>query len=74
MQAWRRISEGYVPRRYAGRLSVLISEEDRRSGMMHAQGWSTVAPQVDIRLIPGNHLACITDHIGTTAKAVADAL
>ena len=62
---YRRAAQAYLPAPYPGRLVVLRSEhaEDRRPDL----GWSQVSPRVEVHVVPGDHLGCITRHVGTTA-------
>ena len=62
---YRRAVQAYLPAPYPGRLVVLRSEypEDRRPDL----GWSQVSPRVEVHAVPGDHLGCITRHVGTTA-------
>jgi amino acid adenylation domain-containing protein len=71
--AWEWISDAYVPRRYAGRLTVLMPEEEPQS-IVDAQGWLSVTARIDIRSVPGDHLSCITEHIEATAEQMADSM
>jgi hypothetical protein len=59
---------------YTGRVTILLSEEYRRRSDVHVHTWPAVAPRAAVHAIPGEHLTCITDHISTTAKVIADAL
>jgi hypothetical protein len=59
---------------YTGRVTILLSEEYRRRSDVHVHAWPAVAPRAAVHAIPGEHLTCITDHIDSTAKVIADAL
>jgi amino acid adenylation domain-containing protein len=61
----RHAVQAYLPAPYPGRLVVLRSErlEDGRPDL----GWSQVSPRVEVHAVPGDHLGCITSHVGTTA-------
>jgi thioesterase domain-containing protein len=69
-QLWQSISERYVPRTYAGRVTLLIAEDDKRYEYMNVKAWPATAPRVMIRSILGSHNSCITDHIDATAAGL----
>lgn len=71
---WRTLGERYVPRRYAGRVTVLVSEEARRDGTLTPAGWTSLCRRADVHLIRGDHFSCVTDHIDETARTIAGAL
>jgi hypothetical protein len=71
LTGWARRAEAYVPRPFAGRLTLLFP---RDTGPIGGRGWQGLAPRVAIRTIAGNHLTCITEHLNDTAQALADVL
>jgi thioesterase domain-containing protein len=58
--AFRRVSRGHVPGRYAGSISLLIPEQ--RWIPNRDLWWSLVADRVEVHRIPGAHLTSITEH------------
>jgi len=56
---YRRLVYGYVPRPYAGRLTIFRARDERRETGDPALGWHGLAEHVDSRMIPGDHNGCI---------------
>ncbi len=64
---------GYTPRSYSGQVKLL-----RVSGVPEGlpkkyiddltMGWREVAPKVDVHLLPGDHLTCVTTHVKVVAE------
>ncbi len=73
LPAWTQRAEQYVPRRYAGPVTLFYTHADA-AGAAPAAGWTSIAPQVVLRPIRGTHLSCIGEFINDTARAVAQAL
>jgi hypothetical protein len=71
LDAWKRRVEAYVPRRYDGPVSVLVTASAGQGG---ASGWNVLAPRITVSNLAGTHLTCITDFIEDTALAVAGAI
>jgi thioesterase domain-containing protein len=69
---YRRLVRAYVPGRYAGRVTLLVPEERPRQAP--DLGWSRVAAQVEVRIVPGAHLTAITMHAAAVAKHLRDCL
>jgi len=57
---YRRLVYGYVPRPYAGRLTIFRAEGEKHSTDDPAMGWRSLAQKVDSHSIPGDHLGCIS--------------
>jgi thioesterase domain-containing protein len=53
---------GYVPRRYAGRITIFRAQHPTSAGQ-HDLGWRAVAREVDVHVIPGDHFTFITRHV-----------
>jgi thioesterase domain-containing protein len=70
LDCWSRLTESYVPRRYDGRLCLLVTG-DAASG--RDRGWSRVARSPEVVTIAGDHFGCITEHIAETADKFAAA-
>lgn len=58
---------GYVPRRYPGKVTLLWGEDAPSNPIDPAMGWSSVAQDVDVRLVPGSHAAIVRDADGLAA-------
>ena len=64
-------ARGYRPGQYRGKVVVLSSSSMRRRFPDDpATGWGGVAAEVETRGIPGDHLACISDHVDTLAETI----
>jgi thioesterase domain-containing protein len=70
LRDFARVSEAYIPRRYDGRITVLVAE-NRSLKRMPTVGWTAVAQQVDARTIPGDHVSCVSDYVHETARELA---
>jgi len=60
----------YVPRPYAGRVTLLWPRDDTdwRAAVHH--GWGGVASELDLRHIPGTHATCTREHVRALAACV----
>ena len=72
---WRGITAKYIPRRYRGRVTVLLArpESDVNAAARNI-GWRGVAGPVDVHAIRGAHLTCITVHVDETAEQLSRCL
>jgi thioesterase domain-containing protein len=68
--AYRDIVARYLPARYAGRLTLLVPEDDWSERAWSIAGWKAVAPQLEIMKLPGEHLTCITTFVDETASRI----
>ena len=57
---YRRLVYGYVPRPYAGRVTIFRAEGEKHPTDDPAMGWRSLAQKVDSHSIPGDHLGCIS--------------
>jgi thioesterase domain-containing protein len=66
---------GYSPVPYAGPTTVLLSHDLFR-GAEHRglRNWKKYLSLLDVRELPGSHLACITEHVDTLAETIARCL
>ena len=69
-----RIVEAYVPRRLRCRVTVLVAEGSPDRGRPMLRGWPGGGTRNDVRVVPGDHHGCITDHLRDTAAIVAGSL
>ena len=62
----------YVPPRYGGRVVLFRAEHylPHRPDL----GWGKLLPRVDVGIVPGDHLTCITRHVAALGAHVEDAL
>ncbi len=69
MDAYVKAMAVYVPRRYKGRVTLLLPAE---SSLGHSYdptwGWGSVTDEVEVRVVPGGHLTCITSHVKELAE------
>jgi thioesterase domain-containing protein len=63
----------YIPRRYAGALTLVVAEDAARQRGPDLV-WRTVAPDVRIHVTPGDHLTCITRHAAALGEFLAACL
>lgn len=67
--AYEQAMAAYVPRRYAGRVSLLWPEELPLETPGDATcGWRKAAAKVDVHIVPGGHLTCITKYVEPLAE------
>jgi thioesterase domain-containing protein len=64
---------GYVPRRYAGAITVFRSH-DAALGEQPDLGWRAVAREVDVHAIAGDHFTSITRHVCSLGESLRDVL
>jgi thioesterase domain-containing protein len=73
--AYGRALEGYVPGPYKGRMVFLRTDSlGPVSPSDPTAGWALVAEQVEVHCLPGNHLTCLTAHVGSLAEHLAACL
>jgi thioesterase domain-containing protein len=56
---YHRMIHAYVPRPYAGCLTILRARDEKHPTDDPALGWRTLAQKVNARTIPGNHHGCV---------------
>jgi thioesterase domain-containing protein len=59
-EAYHRMVSIYVPRRYEGRIVVFKAADSRGEPDL---GWSRVAREVEVHVIPGGHFTFITRYV-----------
>jgi thioesterase domain-containing protein len=66
---------GYFARAYQGRTTLLLSS-DLVSGPERnpARDWEQCAPNLEVRELPGSHLACITEHVDALGETIQECL
>ena len=62
----------YAPAAYDGRVLLLRAAED--PAYRPDLGWSRLVPRLEIDVIPGEHLTCITRHVAAFAARLEQAL
>lgn len=72
--AYIRANRRYVPRRYAGPVALFIAGDERADyGRDRTMGWgATIDGTLDIQLVPGDHVTCVTDdaHVRVVGEAL----
>ncbi len=63
---------GYVVKPYAGRVTLLLSSDLQggAEGGHPVREWRRVAPALEVETLAGQHLECITDHVGGLAQTI----
>lgn len=68
LQFYSRALRGYVPKRYSGRVALLRPAEDFVDDRQDpTSGWGPIAPKLEVQIVPGGHLSCVTDHLDVIA-------
>jgi len=60
LKHYARLVHGYVPRPYAGRLTIFRARDEKRATNDLSLGWRDLAQHVDPHVIPGDHHRCIS--------------
>jgi thioesterase domain-containing protein len=68
--AYVRAAALYVPARYAGRVTVFWPERDEESPSDAVRWWRQVAADVELQVLPGDHLSYATRHVEAFARAL----
>ena len=69
-----RLVYGYVPRPYAGRLTVFRARDEKHATDDPAMGWRSLAQEVDPHIIPGDHHGCISENLPILAEHLKSCL
>jgi thioesterase domain-containing protein len=73
--AYARAIQGYVPGRFCGPVTLLWpSELTLEDPNDPTAGWSRVASDVDVHMVPGGHITCVTNHVTDLARALSTCL
>jgi oxalate---CoA ligase len=65
---YRRTMAGYFPSPVAANVFCLTAASHKRSAFFSGQAWRGLAPKVEIAVVPGEHLTCITTHAEPLAR------
>jgi amino acid adenylation domain-containing protein len=75
MDAYVKAMNAYVPPRYKGRVTLLQPAESPYGYTDDPTwGWRGVTDDVEVRIVPGGHLTCITSHAKELAANLSDFL
>jgi amino acid adenylation domain-containing protein len=69
-----RIDAEYVPRAYPGPVTLLWPAEDPIPAESAAAWWRTVAARVDVHIVPGTHVTCLTLETRASAAIITRCL
>ena len=72
--AFMRAAEEYVPLPYPGRVTLFWPEHDPASPEAAMEGWKQVAADVDLHVVPGDHLSYSTRHMAEFGARLRDCL
>ena len=61
-----RVVWSYIPQRYPDRVTLLRSTE--KPAESPDLDWRRVAGEMDVRVLPGNHITCVTQHADVVAE------
>ncbi len=69
---YRKVMQAYVPLPYSGPITVFRPEHrSSQSQSDPAMGWRAVSDEVAVQPLPGDHITCITDHLGVLAEKLS---
>ncbi len=63
-----RIDRRYVPAPYAHPVTLFWAEDDPEPAVEAAQRWMRVTPKLDLQVVPGTHLASLTEGLPLLAE------
>jgi hypothetical protein len=65
----------YRPKPFFGRVVLLRTQEaDLSYPTDPTSGWGSVAAQVEVHNLPGDHVTCQTEHLDDVAQAISTCL
>ncbi len=71
---YQRLMANYIPSPTRARIVCLTAAGSTRAVEFDWKPWKRLSPDVVARVIPGNHISCLTTHIETLAKNMTEAL
>ena len=71
---YRRLSLGYVPYPYTGRMTLIRAKDHLHSTDDPTLGWRYVASDVDLHVVPGTHATCVTTFLDLVAGHLKSSL
>lgn len=71
---YRRLIGGYVPYPYPGRITLILAAERSHPTDDPTLGWSRVASEVDLHVVPGDHDTCISKFLDVIAEHLKSSL
>ncbi len=73
-EPYRYLEETFVPRNYSGRITLFWPTDDEESPQDAASRWSKVARDVELHVLPGDHLTCLTKHASVLSRELQTCL
>jgi thioesterase domain-containing protein len=73
-RTYYRAVESYIPRPYPGSVRLFWPVEERVDARDPSMGWRSVAQTVEIDVVPGDHVTCVTEHVGALAGRLRECL
>jgi thioesterase domain-containing protein len=70
LAAYHWVLTSYVPKRYHGRVTMLLTDEQFDQTPFNLKQWQKAAPQIRVERIPGSHMSCITTHLDDIARKI----
>lgn len=71
---FRRAMAGYVPPKLDLDVLCLVAQSHVGSRVFAAEPWRRLTPRLDIEIVPGEHLTCITTHVDALARRLRERL
>ena len=71
---YRYLEDTFVPRKYPGRITLFWPEDDEEKPEDAASCWSKVAREVELHVLPGDHITCITKYAPVMARELQTCL
>jgi oxalate---CoA ligase len=65
---YRRTMARYVPPKLAVDVFCLLAQSHAASSVFAAHSWRGLTPNLEVAIVPGEHLTCITTHVDTLAS------
>jgi thioesterase domain-containing protein len=65
---WRAVN-GWVPKRYRGKVTLLLPDDDIALAGPKG-GWQVVVRNIETVRVPGSHVSCVTEHLDDVARAI----
>jgi len=71
---YQRLMANYIPSRTQARIVCLTAAGSSRAVEFDWRPWRRLSPDVVARVIPGNHISCLTTHVQALAESMTEAL
>ena len=75
---YKRGMDGYRPRRYRGRVTIIWGRETpeylARRSVDPTLSWDRLTSEVALHVVPGNHMTMLTEHVRTLAECLRGCL